>query len=335
MKPVKASGLIASGKIGIPDQKTIDAMIEAPAVRAAESEVAAATKDEAPATAPQSEGGYGASIDQRAEADSNDAQLIPVAHIRDSVFQVRRPASEEYLAALRDSIKESGVISPIVVRPVPGGFEVVAGHHRLEVFRRLGHDAISAVVRGMSDAEAAKALTSDNFVRQDVSDYERYKHVQMLRQNGFCSSVQDLATVLKCSRAHIYQLDSFDGFPPEAKDFLDAHPGILGADAAYSLREQAVQHPDLLVKALILIRDKELLQSKAAEWIASQLIEQPKKGVPPVRLRQRHEVNIQRPDRDSPIKLVFTEDQAKIQAKGLNIEKLKRLIEDNLQSLVD
>lgn len=255
---------------------------------------------------------------------------LPVDQIRPSKYQVRSVADPEYIDSLSESIQLSGVISPIVVRPVSDGYEIIAGHHRFEASRRLGHKQVQVKIVEMNDAEAAMALASDNFVRRDLNDYERYKHSKMLSENGFCKTKREIASVLGVSSPKITQLNSFDSFPTGAKAILEINPGILGSDAAYKLEAIAREEPDLFTEALLLVVEGKLLQTKIGDWIKS------KTASSKVRVSHkfRSEVKIERPYLQKPIKLTFTENEAKIQGEGLDPDKLKKLLEDNLESLL-
>lgn len=255
---------------------------------------------------------------------------LPVSQIRPSKYQVRSVADPEYIDSLCESIQLSGVISPIIVRPIQDGYEIIAGHHRFEACRRLGHSSVPVKVREMTDEEAAKALASDNFIRRDLNDYERFKHSKMLRDNGFCKTGREVAAVLGVSSAKISQLNSFDKFPTGAKALLEINPGILGSDAAYKLEDIARDEPDIFTEALLLVVEGKLLQTKIGDWIKSKTASAKVRLAP----RYRSEVKIERSYLSKPIKLTFTENETKIQSEGIDPDKLKKLIEDNLDSLL-
>lgn len=335
----KLSGLIVAGRVGTADQKVVDAMPDAPvsvveqpkktsikisshtpAVEVGVPEVDIATPSvSSPA------------VSKQVDLDSKSGQTeLSVELIRPSKYQVRSVADPDYIDSLCESIQTSGVISPIVVRPVEGVFEIIAGHHRYEACRRLGHSVVPVQIRQMTDADAAKALASDNFVRRDLSDYERYKHSKMLTDNGFCKTGREVASVLGVSPAKVTQINSFEKFPVGAKAVLEIHPEIIGADAAYSIKDLALKEPDLFTEAVVQVSEGKLQQSKIESWMNSRL----SSGKLRVSCGYRSEVKIERPGLGRPIKLTFTDGEAKIQADGLNPEKLKKLIEENLNSLL-
>lgn len=165
-----------------------------------------------------------------------DAMRIPLDQIRPSRYQVRT-LDEEALEDLMASIVDTkGLITPIVVRPHnEGGYELVAGHTRYTACQRLGYSDISAVVRLMTDAEAAIALVADNLTRKDLSDYEIHKHLQDLRSNGFLRSQIDAARLLGRSRADIQRYEAFGKLPDAVIELLETYPSLIGGTTAKAI----------------------------------------------------------------------------------------------------
>jgi len=257
-----------------------------------------------------------------------DSKSLPIEEIHHSAYQVRSVADPDYIEQLMQSIQQSGVISAIVVRPIDKGYEIIAGHHRFEACRRLGHSSVPVEIKQMTDEEAAKALTSDNFVRKELGAYERYKHAKMLSDKGFCKTGREIAVVLGVSPAQVSQMKAFDSFPAGAKAILETNPGLIGYDAARKLEDIATAEPDLFTEALLQLSEGKLQQNRIEAWVDAKL----KSGS--LRLKRSHFVRISRPGLTSPIKLTYTDREAKIQADGLNIDKLQKLIEANLEDLL-
>jgi ParB/RepB/Spo0J family partition protein len=265
----------------------------------------------------------------KAEIEENlDSKFLPISEIRHSAFQVRSVADPEYIEQLMESIQRSGVISSIVVRPVGKGYEIIAGHHRFEACRRLGHVSVPVEIKVMTDSEAAMALSSDNFVRKELGVYERYKHAKMLYEMEFCKTWREVATVLGVSPAQVTQMNSFDSFPSGAKAILEGKPNLIGYDAASKLEKIAKEEPDLFTEALLQVANEALPQNRIGAWIAAKL----KSGS--LRMKRSHFIKISRPGLSFPIRLTYTDREAKIQADGLNIDKLQKLIEANLDDLL-
>ncbi|SMB86342.1 ParB/RepB/Spo0J family partition protein [Deinococcus hopiensis] len=103
---------------------------------------------------------------------------IPVGDVRPSPFQYRYHVDEARLQGLAQSIASQELYQPITVRPVQTGtYEVVLGHRRLEAFKRLGRDAIPAIIREYDDAQAVRALLDENLKRADVNLFEQTEGV--------------------------------------------------------------------------------------------------------------------------------------------------------------
>ena len=97
---------------------------------------------------------------------------IKTASVRDNAFQPRVNYDESKLAELISSIKEKGVLQPILVREVSGGYEVVAGERRLKAARALNFDEIPAIVKQVSDQEALVIALVENIQREELNPIE-------------------------------------------------------------------------------------------------------------------------------------------------------------------
>ncbi|MDM7914581.1 MAG: ParB/RepB/Spo0J family partition protein, partial [Candidatus Eisenbacteria bacterium] len=134
-----------------------------------------------------------------------DARLIPLAAIRTSPMNPRAEVAKEDFAELAASIKEKGVLEPILVRPSAKNgtaFEIVAGERRFRASRLAGLPAIPAVVREMTDAEAAEIALVENLHRKDIRALDEaaaYKKLQ--EQHRY--SIEDVALKVGKSRAHV------------------------------------------------------------------------------------------------------------------------------------
>ncbi|MCO4768395.1 MAG: ParB/RepB/Spo0J family partition protein [Deltaproteobacteria bacterium] len=111
---------------------------------------------------------------------------IPIDEIRANPFQPRRHFAEEPLAELVASIKEKGVIQPILLRPVDGGYEIVAGERRYRASCKAGLRTIPSIVRRMGTTESLELALIENLQREDlnaVEEAEAYK--QLIEDVGY------------------------------------------------------------------------------------------------------------------------------------------------------
>lgn len=97
-----------------------------------------------------------------------------------------RPVKDGLVRELERSIKGNGLLQPIVVRSIDGGYEIVFGNHRVEACRRLGMARIRAVIREFTEEEAFLARASENLVRNSYVDpIEEAKGYRMLLTRGW------------------------------------------------------------------------------------------------------------------------------------------------------
>src|ERR1700685_2115798 len=99
---------------------------------------------------------------------------IPVGEIERSPFQTRSRFDEVQLAELAASIAATGVVQPIVVRPLPhGGFQLIAGERRWLASQRAGKETVPAIVRQVSDEQAMEMTIVENLQRSDLNPIEQ------------------------------------------------------------------------------------------------------------------------------------------------------------------
>lgn len=121
-----------------------------------------------------------------ASADGEGLRDLAVERVHSNPDQPRKDFPEAELAELESSIRDKGVLQPILVRPSPvtaGDFEVVAGERRWRCAQRAGLGVIPALIRRLDDAQAFEAATVENVQRQDMTELEE--------ANAFARIVRD------------------------------------------------------------------------------------------------------------------------------------------------
>ena len=166
-----------------------------------------------------------------------DAMRVPLHLIQRSPYQVRHfneAAIEDLMESIRDT---GGLITPVVLRPSGEvNYELIAGHTRFEACKRLGFTDIPAVVRPMSDSEAAKALAADNMTRKDLSDFEIFKQLSLLFAQEYLKSNTEASRLLGRSRQDIIRYMAFARMPQEVIELLERDPTFIGASAGCKRR---------------------------------------------------------------------------------------------------
>jgi ParB family chromosome partitioning protein len=107
-------------------------------------------------------------------------QELPVTAIAPNRYQPRGHFDEETLAALADSIREVGVLQPVLVRRTPEGYELIAGERRVRAARRVGLQSIPALVRETDDASTLEHALVENIHRADLNPLEQAAAYQQL-----------------------------------------------------------------------------------------------------------------------------------------------------------
>lgn len=108
-----------------------------------------------------------------AKPDAAPSEL-PLAQLRPNPYQPRTEFDSEGLDELKESIQRHGILQPVVVRRVVGGFELVSGERRLRAAKALGLERIPAIVRdSVSDAEMLELALVENLQRRDLDPIEK------------------------------------------------------------------------------------------------------------------------------------------------------------------
>jgi len=113
------------------------------------------------------------SVSGEGAAGEDELRMLPVQLIAAGAHQPRRAFDEAALEALAGSLRERGVLQPVLVRPVVGGtYELVAGERRWRAAKLAGLESIPALVRERDDAEALEAALIENMAREDLNPVE-------------------------------------------------------------------------------------------------------------------------------------------------------------------
>lgn len=128
--------------------------------------------------------GLGRGLDALLPKVEKGIQNVTIALLRASPLQPRKSFDEASIAELTASVAERGVLQPIVVRPVDGGYEVVAGERRLRAAQRAGLTTIPAVVRELTDQETLEIAIIENLQREDLNPIEEARAFKQLLDFG-------------------------------------------------------------------------------------------------------------------------------------------------------
>lgn len=135
----------------------------------------------------------------------SDIVLIPVSEIRSNPYQPRVHFDETALQEMAESIKEHGVLEPIIVKKSIKGYELIAGERRTKASRIAGKDKIPAIIKDFNDQQMMEIAILENIQREDLSPIEEAKAYKnfMTKMN---MTQEEVAKRFGKSRSHITNL---------------------------------------------------------------------------------------------------------------------------------
>lgn len=130
-------------------------------------------------------GGLGMGLDALFNDNSTDSlqgkQTLRLSEIEPNKAQPRRTFDDEAISTLADSIRDHGLLQPLLVRPLEnGGYQLVAGERRWRACRMLGMTEVPAVIRELSDKETMQVALIENVIREDLNPIEEASAYQEL-----------------------------------------------------------------------------------------------------------------------------------------------------------
>lgn len=194
-------------------------------------------------------------------------RTVAIELVRANPLNPRKTFSEDDLAELTESVRERGIIQPLVVRAkvgMPDVFELIAGERRWRAAQRAGLHDVPIVVVEAGDKEALELAIIENVQRSDLNPLEEAAgYEQLMEQFGYIQ--QDLAKVVGKSRSHVANTMRLNKLPDGVKALVN--DGTLSAGHARALL--AVRDPDAVARKIVAqgltVRDVErLAQNEAA-----------------------------------------------------------------------
>jgi ParB family chromosome partitioning protein len=188
-------------------------------------------------------------------------RLVPIESVHPSPLQPRRQFADAELDALAQSIREKGIIQPLLVRPAAADradFELVAGERRWRAAQRVGLHEVPVLVRVLSDVETLEIALVENLQREDLSPLDEAEAYNRLTRE-FGRSQAAVAEAVGKSRSHIANTVRLLSLPPPVRHLVEA--GQLSAGHARALLGAAdpAALADEIVRRGLNVRATELL----------------------------------------------------------------------------
>ena len=177
---------------------------------------------------------------------AGEHRLVPIDQIHRSPYQPRRTFDQAALAELADSISRQGLLQPIVLRQrAAGGFELIAGERRWRAAQLAELDALPALIREVSDAQASALALIENIQREDLKPLEEAQALVRLREE-FSLTHEEVAEAVGKSRTAVTNLMRLLNLSAKARALLESGAIEAGHARALlalpeSLQDQAAQ----------------------------------------------------------------------------------------------
>ncbi len=158
---------------------------------------------------------------------TNEVIEIPLDEIRSNPYQPRKTFDQDALQDMANSIKEHGVVQPIIVKKSIKGYELVAGERRTKAARIAGLDKIPAIIKEFNDIEMMEIAIIENIQRENLNPIEEAEAYEKIIK--FENLTQEaLAVKFGKSRSHITNLLGLLRLPKEVKELLANHTLSMG-----------------------------------------------------------------------------------------------------------
>jgi ParB family chromosome partitioning protein len=187
------------------------------------------------------------------------AAETPIELIQANPDQPRRAFSDSEIEELTQSIREKGVLQPILVRPAPrhpGRFEIVAGERRWRASQRAGLNTIPALVRELDDLQVLEVAIVENVQREDLNALEEAAAYKALVEK-FGRTQENVARVVGKSRSHVTNTLRLLQLPAEIQDHVLAGRLSAGHARAIATSENAAALAERIVNAGMSVREAE------------------------------------------------------------------------------
>lgn len=148
-------------------------------------------------------------------------RTLAVGQLKPGKFQPRRQFDEDAIADLVESVREKGVLQPLLVRPIEGGYEIIAGERRWRAAQRAQLHEVPVIIRDFTDKEALEVALVENLQRQDLSPLEEADGYRRL-VDEFSHTQEELAKAVGKSRSHVANMMRLLALPDPIKDMVES-----------------------------------------------------------------------------------------------------------------
>lgn len=257
------------------------------------------------------------------EAGTTADSLIELSRIVPNKNQPRKNFDEEELEELTDSIRQNGVLQPILVRQRGSKYEIVAGERRYQAAKRAGLDEIPALVREVSDEEIFKLALIENLQRSDLDPIEEARGFRkLIEDNDFTQA--ELAQVLSKSRPAIANSLRLLDLPERVQSLLE--DGLLTAGHARAILAVPSEDGRIRLAEKVVSDSLTVRQTENLAPLFSVTNDEPKRREPAPQYFKRAARQL-RQSLNTNVKVHRVRNRNKIEIEFADEEELSRIID--------
>ncbi len=216
-------------------------------------------------------GGLGAGLDSLFSDNSSNVQVkstLRTSEIEPNREQPRKHFSNEAISTLADSIRDHGMLQPIVVRPLDtGGYQIVAGERRWRAARMLGLDEVPVIIKEISDSETMQIAIIENLQRENLNPVEEANGFNELIEK-YGMTQEQVGKMVGKSRSAVANSIRLLGLPPRVLTMVengDLSSGHAKALLGFEDEEMLLAIANKASEGGMTVRQVEKLAQKSAE----------------------------------------------------------------------
>ena len=197
------------------------------------------------------------------EAKEGEIVEIPLKEIRSNPYQPREYFDEETLKEFAESIKQHGVIQPIIVKKSIKGYELIAGERRTRASKIAGKETIPAIIKDFDDQQMMEIALIENIQREDLNPIEEAEAFNKII-TSYNMTQEEVATKFGKSRSYITNLLGLMNLPDQVKDYVKTKKISMGHARVLSKlsdTEEIIKLANKIIEDSLSVRDIEKLAS--------------------------------------------------------------------------
>ncbi len=181
------------------------------------------------------------------ETPKEEVVMLKLDELRSNPYQPRKNFDEAALQELADSIKEHGVIQPIIAKKSIKGYEIIAGERRVKASRMVGLTEIPAIVKDFTDQQMMEIALLENLQRENLSAIEEANAYKKLQETLILTQ-EELAKRLGKSRSHITNMLGLLSLPQNIQEQINNKEISMGHARVLSKLQDENQQQELAKK---------------------------------------------------------------------------------------